>query len=599
MLMSVFFAVSFLGVYFAIFLCEKTEKELNGFAWINVTFIITLCYHAFVAGILSLISIKVNLLSIGMFDIILCLILMFLYSKKTIRIQRYYFEFRDACIILILLICVVVRFLMQFSTQLNLHYITSDPSVHLFQAMEVINSGRVEKMYFGSLTNALFMEFMEPFFSGFYVYKSFILMDGIMLFVSGLSFFSVMKQEKNLNDHNKNKLVIPEIILLLMYVLGYPLNNMVFGFVYLGMAVSIIATIIVFTNLYLQTESRELYYKIALMFLCFGVSISYVLFAPIIYISIFICISYEILKTQNVKNWIFSCLKIFLLPCVLTVIYCFFGMFSGNVDSMKTGIQNAGYIYQDIFMNAWIICFPVLVGLFVSFKRKVISMENVGGGMMAVFAMALGLLTLNGTISPYYFFKLAYVVSLFLYAFAYQGVLYWVEDSKMTLWGFCITIVLLFGVFFGRLEERIAGVIPNFVSYQKIPFYLDIYEFNNQTIDSEIYSIGKMELYQKIYEDYNQPTICIGEWLDCYWYEALTNQRMDQEKYYPWLIDQRQYWENIAQDKDIKYLLVLKDSKIYAENNYKFTGLEKEYENEEGIIYAVNDAGRQQLIYGK
>lgn len=594
--MSIFFAVSFLGVYFTIFLFGKTEKELNGFVWINITFIITLCYHALVAGALSLINIKVNLLSIGIFDLVLCLILLFLYLKKVIWTQKYYFEFRDAGVILVLLLCVTVRFFVQFGTQLNLHYITSDPSVHLSHAMGVINSGKVANMYFGGLTNALFMEFMSPFFPGFYMYKSFILMDGIMLFVSGLSFFSVMEQKRK----KKNiRIIIPELILLLMYVFAYPLNNMVFGFVYLGMAVSIIATIVVIVNMYLQAKNCDLFYILALMALCFGVSISYVLFAPVIYISVLICVSYKILRNRNVKNWIFVCLKIFLIPTVFTIIYCFFGMFSGNVDYMKTGIQNEGYIYQDVFMNAWIICLPLLTGLFVSFKRKVISMENVGFCMMVFFIIALGILALTGTISPYYFFKSAYVMSLFLYAFAYQGILYWEEESITTLWGFCIAIVLIFGIFFGRLEERIAGLNPNFILYQKVPTYLDIYEFNNQAINYEIYSTGKMDLYQKIFEDYKQSTICIGEWLDCYWYEALTNQRMDQEKYYPWLIDQEQYWKNIAQDKSIKYLLVLKDSKIYEENRERFIGCEKKYENEEGIIYAVDDAGRQQLIYGK
>lgn len=595
MIMSIFFAFSFLGGCFAVFLSKKAERQLNGFAWINITFVIMLGYHALVAGILSVIEIKVNLFSIGIFDLALCLIFLLLYSKKVVKIQKYYFEVGDACIILVLLAAVVIRFIMQFGTTLNLHYITSDPSVHLFQAMGVINSGKVENMYFGSLTNALFMEFMSPLFSGFYMYKCFILMDGIMLFVSGLSFFSVMKQQRNENGY---KIIIPEIILLLMYVFGYPLNNMVFGFVYLGMAVSIVATIIVVTNVYLQKEAIDVYCQLALVVLCIAISVSYVLFAPVIYISVFICVSYKFLKERNVKVWIISCLKIFLLPCILTILYCFLGMFSGNVTSMRDGIQSNGYVYQDIFMNVWIIILPLMVGLFSSFKKRRISLESVGICMMILFIFSLGVATLVGVISPYYFFKLAYVMSLFLYAFAHQGILCWFEESSKTLLAFCVGIILIFGVFLGKLEERIAEVIPNFISYKKVAFYLDIYEFNNQAMNSDIYSSGKMQLYQKIYEEYRGSSICIGEWLDCYWYEALTNTEMNQEKYYPWLIDQEQYWENISQDRSIACLLVLKNSEIYEENSYRFKGLDIKYENEEGIIYSIDDAGRRQLVYG-
>ena len=596
MLTSAFFACSFLGMYTSVFLYKKSERELNGFAWLNISFIIVLCYHALIAGIFTLIGIDVNLLSVGIADLVLCLVFFGLYSKKVIKIQKYYFKLKDACILVLVLLCVILRFFVQFGTELKLHYITSDPSVHLSQAMDVINSGNVQKMYFGSLTNALFMEFMSPIFSGFLMYKSFILMDGIMLFISGFSFFAIMRQSRNNMQDENWKLLIPEIILLLMYTFGYPLNNMVFGFGYLGMSVSIVATLVVVTNMYLQED--EIFYKIALMILCFGISVSYVLFAPVIYISVFICITYRTLKDKKVIGWICDCLGVFLIPSILTVIFCFFSMFSGNISYMQDGIKNEGYIYQDIFMNAWIISLPLLLGLFSCFKKKVVSMEIVSICMMVIFILVMGLLGLIGLISPYYFYKSAYVMSLFMYVFAYQGIVCWSKESLKTLLAFCVAIVLLFGSFFGKIEERIAGLNSNFILYKKVPTYLDIYEFNRQAISYEIYDENKIDLYKKVYDNCKSNAICVADWLDCYWYEALTNQRMDQDKYYPWLIGQEQYWANISQDNNIKYLLVLKDSEIYTQNESRFVGLKKEYENDAGFIFVLDKTSRQQLING-
>ena len=454
-------------------------------------------------------------------------------------------------------------------------------------------------MYFGSLINALFMEFLEPIFSGFFMYKSFILMDGIMLFISGLSFFSVMRQEKS--EIVDKKMVIPEILLLLMYVLAYPLNNMVFGFVYLGMSVSIIATIIVVANLYLQSESIELYCKIFLMLLCLGLALCYVLFAPVIYISVFACVAYKYLKKGMIKKWVRDNLTIFVVPCILAIVYCFFGMFSGNVQSIEQGIQTEGYIYKDIFMNAWIIILPLFAGIFSFMQKKIICMETIGFALMTVFVAMLGAAGLKELISPYYFYKSNYVMVLFLYAIAYEGILCFGKESKKVLLGYCSSVILIFALLLGEFEDWVSQKNNQFIPYNKLALYLDIYEFNNTSLENhEDYNYDKLELYHQVYEGYKENIICIGEWMDCYWYEALTNQKIDSEKYYPWKFhDKEIYWNNIAQDESIEYILVLKDSEIYEENIKRFEGLEIEFENNQGIIFVLDDLGRKQLIRGE
>lgn len=599
MLTSIFFGIAFLGAYTGIYFCKKTEKVLNGIAWLCTAFIILLCYQSLAAGILSLLGVRINLISVGASDLALCMVFIFLYSKGVIRRQRYSYTIKDGIIIAILLFCVIFKFIGQFGVQLNIHYITSDPSVHLFQAMEVINSGEVKKMYFASLLNALFMEFMEPVFSGFFAYKSFILMEGIMLFISGLSLFSVMRQKKVGED---NKMIIPDILFLLMYVLAYPLNNMVFGFAYLGMSVSIIAVIIVVVNLYMKPDSNEQYCKLVLMLLCLGVAISYILFAPVIYITIFVCLSYKYFRKDKVKikKWIIDNLLIFLIPCILVVVYCFFGMFSADVQSIGDGIQDEGFVYKDIFMNAWLIILPVFVGLFSFIKKKKICAETVGFVLLTAFMALVGAGGLKGIISSYYFYKLTYVMSLFLYAIGYEGVVCWSKESMRTLLGYCSSIILIFTLFFTEFEDWISEKNDQFISYNKLPVYLDIYEFNDYALEMfGVYNHEKMALYQTIYEEYDENVICIGEWLDCYWYEALTNQRIDPERFYPWEISRDKYWNNIAQDKSLKHLLVLKDSEIYKENKKRFENLKIDVENEQGIIFSLDEAGRKQLTYGE
>lgn len=100
-------------------------------------------------------------------------------------------------------------------------------------------------------------------------------------------------------------------------MVGYPLNGMLSGFVYLQMAVNIVnAIIIVIIN---ENEISNTMKNLLLFLLCFGLMFTYYILVPPVYIAIFI---YEYIKHRKEKiKFVKSVLEIFLIPCIVAILF--------------------------------------------------------------------------------------------------------------------------------------------------------------------------------------------------------------------------------------------------------------------------------------
>ena len=82
----------------------------------------------------------------------------------------------------------------------------------------------------------------------------------------------------------KNKNYLYLFVITMLYGLGFPLNNLVFGFCYLGLGVMVINLVIYFFSFYKDNISDNFIFKIIILFiLSFSIFFSYYLFMPYIY----------------------------------------------------------------------------------------------------------------------------------------------------------------------------------------------------------------------------------------------------------------------------------------------------------------------------
>ena len=100
-------------------------------------------------------------------------------------------------------------------------------------------------------------------------------------------------------------------------MVGYPLNGMLSGFVYLQMAINIVnAIIIVIIN---ENEISNTMKNLLLFLLCFGLMFTYYILVPPVYIAIFI---YEYIKYRKEKiKFVKNILEIFLIPCIAAILF--------------------------------------------------------------------------------------------------------------------------------------------------------------------------------------------------------------------------------------------------------------------------------------
>ena len=186
----------------------------------------------------------------------------------------------------------------QFGKGLYPLYATSDPGVHLKLAVHSMLKEKVAGMYFAEFFNSMVIEFFGVFVKFTHNYKIFVLIDAAMFMLSGVMFYCVTA---NLTEKTGSKIVA--MIMAVFYMMGYPLNNMAFGFTYLGMAVTVLLLIIFLTEHYINHKLNKRFNVFALMTGCYSIAICYSLFAPVTFVGVFVSVAIVFIKKNlDVKD---------------------------------------------------------------------------------------------------------------------------------------------------------------------------------------------------------------------------------------------------------------------------------------------------------
>ena len=82
---SVFFVVCYLLLAGGAYFYKKSEEKFYGITWLSLIFLMIQCYHAFLAAILNVIHIPVNLVTFGIFDLVAAAFFWYFIYKRKIR----------------------------------------------------------------------------------------------------------------------------------------------------------------------------------------------------------------------------------------------------------------------------------------------------------------------------------------------------------------------------------------------------------------------------------------------------------------------------------------------------------------------------------
>ena len=570
---SLFYAVSIILLFTGLYLYKKSVIVMYGAVWIPLLLVLVSCYQTFVTAFLCFVNIPVNIVSVGCCNLLGSSYFLYTIWKKK-EIQKYKYEAIDIigylCVIVLVLVFVKMRF---GGPHLFLNYAAIDPATHFKSALYIMDYQTVTAMYHSALNNALFMECFAPFTGVELYYKLFLISDMISFVIAGFLFFGLLR--KQLTDRF---LKIAGLVIVLLYMAGYPLNTEIFGFIYLGQSITIIAAIIILMDMYVDKEIKEWFDLGSVMILCAGLAVCYILFAPVTYFAIITCIFLYQRKNEKLISWktIRICLGVFLLPCLIGIYYTYFRIFNSGT-TVSGAIVTEGGCYRDLYSDFLPLLPLAIVGIIRLYQKK---KNRVFMYLCPYSIVFVGILFLKGMfqqVSSYYYYKTYSLIWLLLFVGMFYGILQIDKKSRLLIVSGFATWSMVFGICVTSFEEKVAVHNEMFCPSPKASAFVSIYSYNGYDLKNRgPYNPEKISLYQYVYknlltdsEKENIPVVAY--WEDVYWYADITDQYSVAYE---------------ALKEDARYVVVMTDdlSTDYIDNQEYFDSLERVYENEAGYV---------------
>lgn len=589
---TILYIIAYIFLFYELFGIKKLNKKLNGVVSLVITFEIILWLNAILAGIINLIRIPVSLLSMSVLYFLLAIVLYFVSKGK--EKQFYEWHLVDFMIIFLIILTAVMLGIKQHGNTMQIAYLTSDPALHMEYALEIMESGSLNgKMFFAPLNNGLFISLLSPFFAAEWYYKVFILADIIMFALAGSVFYSVVRTEAH-----TGKQACFAGIMALIYMLGYPLNNKLFGFVYLGMSVTILMVIIYILQLYYSHEMNDGLSVVLLMLGCNAIVNCYMLFAPVVYFAILFVVIAR--YKSKIFSWkaVSQCLGIFLLPCILAIYYCYFNFFVYKNVSVSEAIAAGGGIYAEVYSNfAFFIPFVIYAIIKWMRQRKHIALII----MIICFTLfMLGMLAMvfKGTGSFYYFYKIHHPMWMLVCWITAFGVMKLFKEQWEICFSYLVMVIGLFACMRMGINNKIVekeaqmGYFVRSNTFFNAGF--DVYEYNRLNLNINLkYNPLKLKLFYYVKHNLQNNgeitpvLIDINGYADCIWYEDIT--RMKENEYYVWESSEEDVVTRIFEEKKPEYLLVLYDSPMYEKYKKRIKEYDVVYKNKAGRIVRISE----------
>ena len=187
---SILYFISFSAILILLFTYKKNEKSVNGVSYLVFSFLLVWCYEAVGAGLLNLLNIPINLISITTCNVIAAAVVLVLYKRYGKQKQQYYWECKDFVVVTVCIMVALLIAYLRFGGWFEIfRFKSGDGSIHLMWAENVVRTGKIESMYFQRLRDALLLMFVTPFMGTTLYYKAFLAFQTFLFALSGITFW--------------------------------------------------------------------------------------------------------------------------------------------------------------------------------------------------------------------------------------------------------------------------------------------------------------------------------------------------------------------------------------------------------------------------
>lgn len=417
---TLLYSISIIVVFILFCMAKKTEKKVDIIPSMILTFLCILSYQTFVCWIFSIFHIAIQSIPLTITNIGVIISLGIIIWKK--GIQAFALTKTDTILTSIVILLVAFIIHKDIGNLENIRYFSTDASIHYIAAREFYENEQMlnktentetatQMMPIAYVNVGILFKAFAPIIGKMNLYKIFLLFDSSIFCFNGILFYYILKR----TIQNKWHLLLVAS-LTIIYLIGYPLNNLLSGFYYLGIGCLFINAILYYMTL---QDNKTGMARIILFLLNTGLILSYALFAPVVYLSVFLYDGYKNKRKYHKlwnKEWIFDTITTLILPGLIGVIF----LLLPNIETVKY-IAQEGYIYKNLWNNIIFFLPFAMYFLIKQIKEKAIDYALLYFSILICYMLLLYIGTKVNMVSNYYFYKNAYILWAILLLYFFYG----------------------------------------------------------------------------------------------------------------------------------------------------------------------------------
>lgn len=466
-------------------------------------------------------------------------------------VQSFAFSKRDGMITLVLILFISIIAYQDVGKITNIRYFSTDASIHYIGAREFYENDKMlhktentetdkQMMPMAYVNVGILFKAFAPVISEINLYKIFLLVDITIFCFSGILFYFILKNRIKQKSHQ-----IIAVMMTMLYLMGYPLNNLLSGFYYLGIGCLTINAILYIMEV---QELKEGAKRLLLCLLNTGLILSYALFAPVVYGSMFLY--YLFTERKKIKQIVLDTILTLVIPGFIGVMF----LLVPAIEKVKY-IAVDGYIYDCFWIN--IMFFIPFTSYYIYQKGK--KKETDYSFLYFVVLISYMIILFVGTkmkmVSTYYFYKNAYILWAILLIGFFEGIEMLIGKEEKIRREITISYLILYVCFVGIYAY-------SSVNFDKVK---DVYLYNYQLI-RERENLTEDDINMLAYIDKNKilnktqnNVLFVGDFMQEAWIRSMFTYRnrtpLEAGNHYEYI----KKWN----EGKIPYLVCFENSKIY------------------------------------
>lgn len=591
-LLNITFICALLVFAIGMGLIKISEKEQSICKSLIVSFWTVISIGAILALLMNCLHIPIMLLSMTVvYSICAIIIWIYLLADKNNRIQKFIFVWSDFLSIIFCIIILGSIFLKVFGLELSISYNGVDAGTHFSRALYVLNTHKLNRMYFTPLYNSLFIELLQPFLLDETIYKAFILSDASLNLLNLLMFYVLASE---FVKSKFSKIILPLIIL--FYFLGWPVWSWIAGgFVYYGVGITIYMYGVYLLCKLEESHSQlaKKYYGILLLVSLICITECYLLFTPILMATILIYVLYS-MRDQITKEIFIKGFVITIIIALIVFVLIFWGFFGGNITSIFKSLRIDGGVHRELYKD-FMFLLPINIFMCVmKFKERRI--DPLAFFIMIQFIVTALALAANvcGFISDYYYFKLYYLGWALQMIGVVQAVDFFWNRAKQIVY-FCLLPIVMVAVLeitglSAMIIDSITGNLEMFpVITQSMGYIRHLHDSKKERKE---YMASAYKWINDNLGEYHIPLITTQDDVQITWYTAITGGKSyGIDKKGESLEEQLNNMLLFLKESESQYFTIMQDIDMFSENVQWFEQFEKVYDDGYYGVYMVENEG--------